>query len=312
MTESWIFASIINFLQSPLWKTPILTFVDKNCVFFDSEDENKFIYTEIHEKFRELVENLLETYVLKEINITVEQFLEACQNEPDSIYAKLLFDQVLSADDFITFKQMMCRRNLVLEQEAHLMLKPKTTPPPPKTSRTSKEEQMISEAMRQSHESYNQHQVKLNQEEDRAIRSAIANSLKDQEEDKIRFEAELRRAIDMSIALAQEVKQKKLTEEEIAILTEREIQKMLSKQRSSEIDQRYRDMEYQRNLAAQKSRQSASSGVLDKLFARQDLMRQKESGQIGEDEKRRISENKALLIEQSSKERAEELSTYRK
>eukprot|EP01111_Echinosteliopsis_oligospora_P006301 TRINITY_DN2037_c0_g1_i1.p1 TRINITY_DN2037_c0_g1~~TRINITY_DN2037_c0_g1_i1.p1 ORF type:complete len:197 (-),score=46.69 TRINITY_DN2037_c0_g1_i1:66-656(-) len=191
------------------------------------------------------------------------------------------------------------------------MLKPKTTPPP-KTSRTSKEEQMISEAMRQSHESYNQHQVKLNQEEDRAIRSAIANSLKDQEEDKIRFEAELRRAIDMSIALAQEVKQKKLTEEEIAILTEREIQKMLSKQRSSEIDQRYRDMEYQRNLAAQKSRQSASSGVLDKLFARQDLMRQKESGQIGEDEKRRISENKALLIEQSSKERAEELSTYRK
>jgi hypothetical protein len=46
--EDWIFDSIIEFLQSPLWSTPVLDFIDENCAQFVAEDENKFSYTEIH------------------------------------------------------------------------------------------------------------------------------------------------------------------------------------------------------------------------------------------------------------------------
>ena len=47
--SEWIFASVINFLQSPLWATPIHNYIDQNCIFFDKEEENKLEYTSIHE-----------------------------------------------------------------------------------------------------------------------------------------------------------------------------------------------------------------------------------------------------------------------
>lgn len=47
--SEWIFASVINFLQSPLWATPVFTYVDQNCMYFDKEEENKLEYTKIHD-----------------------------------------------------------------------------------------------------------------------------------------------------------------------------------------------------------------------------------------------------------------------
>ena len=35
-------------MQSPRWKTPILSFIEEYCIVFDDEDENKFEYTTIH------------------------------------------------------------------------------------------------------------------------------------------------------------------------------------------------------------------------------------------------------------------------
>lgn len=31
-TEDWIFDSVVGFLCSPLWKTPILNFIEQNCL----------------------------------------------------------------------------------------------------------------------------------------------------------------------------------------------------------------------------------------------------------------------------------------
>lgn len=42
---------IINFLRSPRWKTPIMSFLDENCIIFDTEDENKLEYTQMHMVF---------------------------------------------------------------------------------------------------------------------------------------------------------------------------------------------------------------------------------------------------------------------
>ena len=46
--QDWFFDMIINFLRSPRWKTPIMTFLDEHCIVFDTEDENKLEYTTIH------------------------------------------------------------------------------------------------------------------------------------------------------------------------------------------------------------------------------------------------------------------------
>jgi hypothetical protein len=31
-----------------MWKTPIMSFIEENCIIFDTEDENKLEYTGIH------------------------------------------------------------------------------------------------------------------------------------------------------------------------------------------------------------------------------------------------------------------------
>ena len=49
-----------------------MTFIDDNCIIFDSDDENKFVYTEIFDKFKTLIDNLLETH-LKAIESTEDQ-----------------------------------------------------------------------------------------------------------------------------------------------------------------------------------------------------------------------------------------------
>lgn len=40
--------TILDYVKSPLWKNPLLAFVDGNCICFDDEDENKLEYTTIH------------------------------------------------------------------------------------------------------------------------------------------------------------------------------------------------------------------------------------------------------------------------
>jgi hypothetical protein len=57
--NDWFFDIIINFLRSPRWKTPIMSFLDEYCIIFDHEDENKLEYTPIHLNFKKLVEELI-------------------------------------------------------------------------------------------------------------------------------------------------------------------------------------------------------------------------------------------------------------
>ena len=52
--------TILDYVKSPLWKNPLLAFVDENCICFDDEDENKLEYTTIHNVKRELVISAIE------------------------------------------------------------------------------------------------------------------------------------------------------------------------------------------------------------------------------------------------------------
>ena len=83
--SEWLFDSIVGFLKSPMWKNPIQSFIDENCIVFDNEEENKFSYTLLHQqvrfffkhnliiiKFRDMIDGILEMH-LAEMGITPEQ-----------------------------------------------------------------------------------------------------------------------------------------------------------------------------------------------------------------------------------------------
>lgn len=69
--HDWIFDSLITFLKSPRWKTPVVSFIEENCIIFDNEEENKFEYTSVHKEFTRIVDDLL-CELIAEMDITRE------------------------------------------------------------------------------------------------------------------------------------------------------------------------------------------------------------------------------------------------
>ena len=52
--SDWVFDFVMHLFHSPAWEVPIMSFIDENCASFDTGDENKFIYSDLHQQFREL------------------------------------------------------------------------------------------------------------------------------------------------------------------------------------------------------------------------------------------------------------------
>ena len=114
----WIFDFVMEVFKSPAWEVPVMSFIDTHCAVFDSEEENKLAYSDVHGQFREMVELLL-TQQLAEIGITADDFAKACEvaGRSRDVNRRVL-DQILAIDDFRVFKKMMVRRNLQLQLQA--------------------------------------------------------------------------------------------------------------------------------------------------------------------------------------------------
>ncbi len=56
--------------------------------------------------------------LLKDLGITEEQFVKACEDADKKEENKKYVDQILSVDDFVTFKRMMQKRNVELNEQA--------------------------------------------------------------------------------------------------------------------------------------------------------------------------------------------------
>merc|ERR1719352_186251 len=69
--NEWLGDYVLQFLKSPSWAVPVMQFIDENCMVFDDEEENKLEFTELHNKFKQLVDSLLAAHLL-EIGITAE------------------------------------------------------------------------------------------------------------------------------------------------------------------------------------------------------------------------------------------------
>lgn len=116
--SDWIFDYLMAVVKSPSWDAEVMGMIDEHCVFFDNEEENKFIHTDIHNGFIEKVDSLLTAH-LDEVCVSPEQFCAACETSRDSrdINSEV-FKQIMAMDDFLTFKKLMVKRNMELELEA--------------------------------------------------------------------------------------------------------------------------------------------------------------------------------------------------
>jgi hypothetical protein len=59
---------------------------------------------------------------MAELEITQEQFLEACDKASQNPVHKKVVDQITAVDNFMAFKKLMIRRNTELNEEALKMM----------------------------------------------------------------------------------------------------------------------------------------------------------------------------------------------
>ncbi|RLN46699.1 hypothetical protein BBJ28_00019354 [Nothophytophthora sp. Chile5] len=125
--SDWVFDYVMNLFRSPAWELPVMCFIDDNCASFDTGEENKFVYTELHEQFRDVVETVLGSH-LAEMGLAAADFAAICERQrdderaaggsvSDGVSADVV-NQILAMDDFLSFKKLMVKRNLELELEA--------------------------------------------------------------------------------------------------------------------------------------------------------------------------------------------------
>jgi len=114
----WIFDFVLQFLESEKFDASVMDFVDEKCFVFVDEEENKFIYSEIHQEFCEHIESLI-TSNLNELGITTELFVESCRKAKDGRDINTtVFERLTAMDDFQTFKKIMTKRNTELQLES--------------------------------------------------------------------------------------------------------------------------------------------------------------------------------------------------
>lgn len=121
--SEWVLESIVGYLGSPEWVIPVSEFMENKCTVFDDEEENKLSYTEIHQQYKKLVENLLESY-MQEVGINEQQFLDACTSPfAKSKTLQIVFQPVLATDDFQMFRSLMVQKNMELQLQALRVIK---------------------------------------------------------------------------------------------------------------------------------------------------------------------------------------------
>jgi hypothetical protein len=113
----WLYEGVTGFLRSPLFSVPLMSFIDENCIIFDTEEENKFEFTVIHQRYSELVDSLI-TEHLQELGVSAELFAEMLERSQEDKLSTFIQKRLLAMDDFQLFKKMMVKRNMDLEGQA--------------------------------------------------------------------------------------------------------------------------------------------------------------------------------------------------
>ncbi|XP_022110006.1 cilia- and flagella-associated protein 36-like isoform X1 [Acanthaster planci] len=196
--NAWLVDGVVQYLRSPIWQMPVMGFIDQHCLVFDPEEENKLAYTDIHKKYQQLVEFMLESFV-DDIGIKAEDFVKACQGHESQSNASImtLFEQVEAAQDFEVFKRMMIKHNIELELQALRVMQVRSGMVPdimqPGKDTTVKytdatvdteDERILNEILRKSKEEYDALKKQGNEKEagiDALMDKALASSREEAE-----------------------------------------------------------------------------------------------------------------------------------
>lgn len=116
--DSALSSSILEILRAPTWISPIAKFVDDNCSTFEDVEENLLEHTLIHNRFRQLVDELLVAHLMN-ISVSAEQFVRFCSHglSGTNQINRAIVEQLLSVEDFLVFKAMMVKRNAEITRE---------------------------------------------------------------------------------------------------------------------------------------------------------------------------------------------------
>ena len=189
-----IYNYVAKRISGPSFRNPLKNFIDENCTTFIDVDENTFEQGQLFKELNQLLENLLDE-VLKEGELTQEDFLKAAEKGIEDKKYKKYFNQVINFGDYNFFKSIMTKRNYQIikmaEQQmenAQNMKEGKQEPPISQEEGEQKTRELV---------------AKLLEEENKDLDEAIKQSLA--EEDKRRRiaaieEEEMRRALQMSLA----------------------------------------------------------------------------------------------------------------
>ena len=194
---------LVAFLQSPLWSVPLSTFIDANCLYFDTATEHQLQHTTIHHSYVQLCESLLSAH-LDAVGLSHDSFVTVCElglQSTDGTVRRLV-GEVLLLDDYVLFHKRMVQRNV--ELDAQVLADCLAV----QNKQKNKDKQR--ERQRAAH-SDSRRQQSAAEEEDDALRMAIQLSLLEEESDKRQREreaAEIEYAISLSLALqAEELRQ---------------------------------------------------------------------------------------------------------
>lgn len=114
----WIFDYTLQFLESEKFDASVMDFIDEKCALFENAEENRLIYTDVHNEFRDHIEALISSN-LGELGITTELFLDSCAKSRNNRHInQVVFERLTAIDDFETFKKVMVKRNIELQIEA--------------------------------------------------------------------------------------------------------------------------------------------------------------------------------------------------
>eukprot|EP00051_Salpingoeca_urceolata_P016619 m.221989 g.221989 ORF g.221989 m.221989 type:complete len:156 (+) comp18730_c0_seq2:298-765(+) len=112
--EPWVKDSIVTFLGSPLYATPVFNFIDQQCVVFGPEEENPLSSMDIFQQYADLVESALDAF-LADIGLDVEQLVAVLDTLKEGEVAEDVLRTIPAASDFLAFKDIMVKKNIELE-----------------------------------------------------------------------------------------------------------------------------------------------------------------------------------------------------
>ncbi|CAI2380417.1 unnamed protein product [Moneuplotes crassus] len=92
---------------NPEFETIQNSFFNKNCIHFENTEENKLIYMDIFQKYKEVIENYIEENLKDMIqDFNMEEYAALLPERKDEIDEQLL-ELITSFADFTVFKELM-------------------------------------------------------------------------------------------------------------------------------------------------------------------------------------------------------------